>query len=74
MRHNARKRNTRRKEVSKVKFIATFNPALPGIEGLIKKHIHYLHSDEVLKNVPRLALKVIVLLLVVTNVTFVRTS
>ena len=50
-RNNARKRNTKRKEVSKVKFITTFNPALPSIEGLIKKHIHYLHSDEVLKNV-----------------------
>ena len=40
-RHNARKRNTKRKEVSKVKFITTFNPALPSIECLIKKHIHY---------------------------------
>ena len=48
-RHNARKRNTKRKEVTKVKFITTFNPALASIEGLIKKHIHYLHSDEVLK-------------------------
>ena len=50
-RHNASKVNTKRKEVSKVKFITTFNPALPSIEGLIKKHIHYLHSDEVLKEV-----------------------
>ena len=33
----------------KVKFIINFNPALPSIEGLIRKHIHYLHSDEVLK-------------------------
>ena len=48
-RHNARKENIKRKEVSKVKFITTFNPALPSIEGLIRKHIHYLHSDEVLK-------------------------
>ena len=37
--------------MGKVKFITTFNPDLPSIEGLIKKHIHYLHSDEVLKNV-----------------------
>ena len=37
--------------MSKVKFIATFNPALPSIEGLIKKCIHYLHLDEVLKKV-----------------------
>ena len=48
-RHNARKKNAKRKEVSKAKFIKTFNPALPSIEGLIRKHIHYLHSDEVLK-------------------------
>ena len=38
-----------RKKGSKVKFIITFNPALPSIEGLNRKHIHYLHSDEVLK-------------------------
>ena len=50
-RHNARKRNTKRIEVSKVKFITTFNPDLPSIEGLIKKHIRYLYSDEVLKKV-----------------------
>ena len=48
-RHNARKKYTKRKEVNKVKFITTFNPALPSIEGLIRKHIHYLHSSEVLK-------------------------
>ena len=51
LRHNARKRNTKRKEVSKVKFTTTFNPGLPSIEGLIKKPIHYLYSDEVLKKV-----------------------
>ena len=48
-RQNARKKNTKGKDVSEVKFIATFNPALPSIEGLTRKHIHYLHSDEVLK-------------------------
>ena len=50
-RHNAGKRNAKRIEVSKVKFITTFNPDLPSIEGLIKKHIHYLYSDEFLRNV-----------------------
>ena len=49
-RHNVKKKNTKRKEGSKVKLITTFNPALPSIKGLIRKHIHYLHSDEVLKN------------------------
>ena len=37
--------------MSKVKFITTFNPALPSIEGHISKQIQYLHSDEVLKKV-----------------------
>ena len=45
-RHNARRKNTKRKEL---KFVATINPALPSIEDLIRKHIDYLHSDEVLK-------------------------
>ena len=48
-RHSARKKNTKRKEGSTVKFITTINPALPSIEGLNRKHIQYLHSDEVLK-------------------------
>ena len=48
-RHNARKKNTKRKDVSKVKFITTFNPALSSIEGLARKHIDYVHLDEVLK-------------------------
>ena len=41
--------STKRKEVTKVKFITTFNIASPSIEGLIRKHIQYLNSDEVLK-------------------------
>ena len=36
-RHNARKKNTKRKEGSKVKFIRIFNLALSTIEGLIRK-------------------------------------
>ena len=35
--------------MSKVKFITTFNPALPSIEGVVRKNIHYLNSDVVLK-------------------------
>ena len=46
-RHNAG--NHKMKEVSNVKFIATSNPALPSVEGLTRKHIHHLQSDEVLK-------------------------
>ena len=79
-RHNARKKIKKRK-VSKVKFIITFNPGVPSIEGLIRKDIHCLHSDKKSKRndstffIPtrNLVLKVIVLLLAVTNVTFVRT-
>ena len=48
-RHNARKKNRKRKEVSMDKFKTTFNPAIRSIEGLLIKHIHYLHSDEVFK-------------------------
>ena len=51
-RHNAWKKNTKRKEMSKVTFITTFNPVLHSIEGLMKKHIHYLHSNEVFSNKP----------------------
>ena len=35
--------------MSKVKFITFSNLALPSIEGLTRKHIHPLHSDEVFK-------------------------
>ena len=35
--------------MSKIKLLKTFNSALPSTGGLIRKHIHYLYSDEVLK-------------------------
>ena len=46
-RQNARKKNTKRKRWGRLNL--TFNPALPSIEGLIRKHIHYLHSHEIFK-------------------------
>ena len=46
-RDNARRKNTKSNKLSKVKFITTFNPTLPSIESLIKKHI--LDSGEVLE-------------------------
>ena len=52
-RHNARRKNAKRKEVSKVKFITTFHPALPSIEGLFRKHFHCLNLDEFFKKVFR---------------------
>ena len=48
-RHISRKKNTKRKDVSRVKSITTSKPPLPSIENLTRKHIHYLHKDEVLK-------------------------
>ena len=49
--HNARKKSTKGEEVSMVKLITAFNPALPSIEGVIEKHNYYLHSDDVLEKV-----------------------
>ena len=39
----------KKEELSKVRFITTFNPALASIEGFIRKQIHYLHPDAVLE-------------------------
>ena len=50
-RHNARKKNTKRKEMKKVRFITIFNVSLPSIDSIIRKHIHYLHLDKALKKV-----------------------
>ena len=36
-------------QVSKTKFVTKYNPMLPKIDGIIKKHISILHSDDALK-------------------------
>ena len=42
-------KNAKRKKVTMVKFITTFTPVLHSIDVLIRKPVHYLHSDKVLK-------------------------
>ena len=37
--------------VSKIKFVTKYNPRLPKIDGIIKKHISILHNDDALKTV-----------------------
>ena len=48
-RNNSRGKNTKNKEMNKVKSITTFYPILPSMGALIKKYIHYVHSDDILK-------------------------
>ena len=36
-------------QVSKIKFLTTYNPSLPKIDGLIRKHLSHLHSNDSLK-------------------------
>ena len=48
---NQESKNAKRKKVSMVKFITTFTLVLHSIDVLIRKHVHYLHSDKVLKKV-----------------------
>ena len=36
-------------QVSKIKFLTTYNPGLPKIDGIIRKHLPLLHSDDSLK-------------------------
>ena len=33
-------------QVSKIKFLTTYNPGLPKIDGIIRKHLPLLHSDD----------------------------
>ena len=73
-RHNARKKNIKRKEVSKVKFITTFNPALPNIEAFPYNTFSVTYKpNKNLKEMvassshPKPIIKKIVLLLAVTK-------
>ena len=38
-------------QVSKTKFVTKYNPMLPKIDVIFKKHISILHSDDALKTV-----------------------
>ena len=48
---DARKSKPKIIQISKIKFVTTYNPRLPKIDGIIKKHISILHSDDALKTV-----------------------
>ena len=50
-REDARKSKPKTNQVSKIKFVTKCNPRLPKIDGIIKKHISILHSDDALKTV-----------------------
>ena len=36
-------------QVSKIKFLTTYTSSLPKIDGIIRKHLSLLHSDDCLK-------------------------
>ena len=50
-REDARKSKLKIIQISKIKFVTTCNPRLPKIDGIIKKHISILHSDDALGTV-----------------------
>ena len=50
-REDARKSKPKTNQVSKTKFVTKYNPRLPKIDGIIKKHISILHNDDALKTV-----------------------
>ena len=50
-REDARKSKPKTNQVNKIKFVTKYNPRLPKIDGIIKKHISVLHSDYALKTV-----------------------
>ena len=45
-RTEARAERHKNNHVSKIKFSATYNPSLPKIDALIRKHLSLLHSDD----------------------------
>ena len=48
-REDARKSKPKTTQFSKIKFVTKYNPKLPKTNGIIKKHISILHSDDALK-------------------------
>ena len=48
-REDARKSKPKTNQASKIKFVTKYNPKLPKIDGIIKKHISILQSDDALK-------------------------
>ena len=50
-REGASKSKPETNHVNKIKFVTKYNPRLPKIDGIIKKHISILHNDDALKTV-----------------------
>ena len=48
-RTEARAKRPKNNQVSKIKFVTTYNPSSPKIDGVIRKHLSLLHSDDSLK-------------------------
>ena len=48
-RSEARQKQTKQDKVSDLKFITTFNPALPNIHNIIQNNLSILHNDENMK-------------------------
>ena len=50
-REDARNSKPKNNQVIKIKSVTKYNPRLPKIDGIIKKHISILHSDDALGTV-----------------------
>ena len=50
-REDARNSKPKTNQISRIKFVTKYNPMLHKIDGIIKKHISILHSDDALKTV-----------------------
>ena len=48
-RADARESKPKTNQASKIKFVTKYNPKLPKIDGIIKKHLSILHNDDALK-------------------------
>ena len=48
-RTEARAKRTKNNQVNRIKFLTTYNQGLPKIDGIIRKHLSLLHSDECLR-------------------------
>ena len=55
----ARQKQNREEKVSDVKFIPTYNPALPNINKIIKNNLSILHTDEKKKIFPSNTMKIL---------------
>ena len=50
-REDARKSKPKTNQLNKIKFVTKYNPRLPKIDVIIRKHISILHNDDALKTV-----------------------